>query len=195
MREAKAAAGLDHPYICSIHEVGEAEGKLFFAMEYAEGRTLRDRIAAGPLPLSVALPIAIEVAEALQTAHEKGIVHRDIKPANVMLMERGHAKVMGFGLAKQVARDGEAGQPIDSLMTLTEPGSVPGTPAYMSPEQLKGRAVDHLSDIFSFGVMFYEMLTGVHPFKKETGLATVSAILSEEPKPLTQFIRSVPEPL
>ena len=193
--EAKAAAALDHPYICSIHEVGESEEKLFFAMEYVEGKTLRDRISAGALPFQTALPIAIEVAEALQKAHDHGIIHRDIKPANIMLVDKGHAKVMDFGLAKQVRGIDAAGREVDSLLNLTDAGSAPGTPAYMSPEQLQSKHLDSRSDIFSFGLVFYEMLTGVHPFKRESGWATVSAIASENPKPLTQFIKDASDPL
>ena len=193
--EARAAAALDHPYICSIHEVGESEGRLFFAMEYVEGINLRDRIAAGPVPLPEALSIAVEVSEALQKAHDRGLIHRDIKPANIMLMDNGHAKVMDFGLAKPVV-GGRAPVPGgDDLATLTESGTSPGTPAYMSPEQLQGKPLDPRTDIFSFGVVLYEMLTGVHPFKKEGGLTTASAILSEDPPPVSGLIQGVPERL
>lgn len=193
--EAKAAAALDHPYICSIHEVGETEGRLFFAMEYLEGQTLRDRILKEPIPLKQALQIAVETAEALEVAHEKGIIHRDIKPANIMLMQNGHAKVMDFGLAKQLRRAERIDVQADPLLTLTGEGSAPGTPAYMSPEQLQGKNLDERSDIFSFGVVLYEILTRQHPFKRETGLTTVSAILSEPPKPITQFVKGIPEPV
>ena len=179
IREAKAAAALDHPYICSIHEVGETENRLFFAMEYVPGKTLRERISEGPLPLKQALPIAEEIAEALQVAHEKGMIHRDIKPANIMLMEKGHAKVMDFGLAKEMVSADKQRALADLSVTLTDEGLAPGTPAYMSPEQLHGQALDQRSDIFSFGIVLYEMLSGVHPFKKKTGLTTLSAILSE----------------
>jgi len=194
-REAKAAAALNHPYICSIHEVGETENRLFFAMEYLPGKTLRDRIAEGPLPLKQAFPIAEEIAEALQFAHEKGMIHRDIKPANIMLMEKGHAKVMDFGLAKQLTSAKKERALADLSVTLTDEGLAPGTPAYMSPEQLQGKALDQRSDIFSFGIMLYEMLSGVHPFKKKTGLTTISAILSEDPRPIAEFIQGMPEPL
>ena len=195
IREAQAAAALDHPYICSIHEVGETENRLFFAMEYVPGKTLRDRISEGPLPLKQALPIAEEIAEALQFAHEKGMIHRDIKPANIMLMEKGHAKVMDFGLAKQVMGAEKERALADLSVTLTDEGMAPGTPAYMSPEQLQGKTLDQRSDIFSFGIVLYEMLSGVHPFKKKTGLTTVSAILSEDPRPIAELIQSVPDPL
>jgi tetratricopeptide (TPR) repeat protein/tRNA A-37 threonylcarbamoyl transferase component Bud32 len=193
VREAKAAAALNHPYICSIYEVGEAEDKLFIAMELVEGKTLRDRIRAGPLPHGQALPVAAEIAEALQAAHEKGLIHRDIKPANIMLTTGGHAKVMDFGLAKHFTRpdaDTTAGGP---SMTVTDESMTPGTPAYMSPEQLRGMDLGPRSDIFSFGIVLYEMLSGRHPFKKETGLTTASAILNEEPRPMAGVIEGVPE--
>lgn len=193
IREAKAAAALNHPYICSIHEVGEIEDKLFFAMEYVEGKTLRDRILQGPLPLAEALPIAAEIAEALRVAHDKGVIHRDIKPANIMLTNEGHAKVMDFGLAKQFVRPATDGSPAGMLLTMTDEGMTPGTPAYMSPEQLRGKTLDQRSDIFSFGIVLYEMLSGRHPFKRETGLTTVSAILSEEPQPIASIIESLPD--
>jgi len=191
--EAKAAAALDHPYICSIHEVGETEGKLFFVMEFIAGRTLRDRLQAGPLPCEEALRAAAEIAEALQAAHEKGIIHRDIKPANIMLTGEGHAKVMDFGLAKHYARpDGETAAS-GPAGTVTGENATPGTPAYMSPEQVRGKELDPRSDIFSFGIVLYEMLSGRHPFKKDTGLTTMSAILSEEPPPITGVADGLPE--
>jgi len=195
VREAKAAAALDHPYICSIHEVGETENRLFFAMEYVEGRTLRDRIAEGLLPLKQTLQIAAEIAEALQVAHDKGMIHRDIKPANIMLMEKGHAKVMDFGLAKQVWTPEEGHLQATRSMTQTAEGRTPGTLAYMSPEQLHGQPLDQRSDIFSFGVVLYEMLGGIHPFKKGTGLTTANAILNENPRPLVELIKGLPDPL
>ena len=195
IREARAAAALDHPYVCSIHEVGEADGRLYFAMEYVAGRTLRDRIAEGPIPVKAALEIAVEAAEALQYAHEKGLVHRDIKPANIMLMEKGHAKVMDFGLAKAIAGPRKPGAPHEDLTSLTKDGYSPGTPAYMSPEQLRGEEIDQRSDIFSFGLVLYEMLSGRHPFKGETGFTTASAILKEPPRPLADLDQPVPEGL
>lgn len=196
MREAKAAAALNHPYICGIHEAGEIGDRLFFAMDYIEGQTLRDRIRQGPLPLAQAVPLAAEIAEALQAAHEKGLVHRDIKPANIMLTPEGHAKVMDFGLAKRYAGpDADDTTVAGSLVTLTGEGLTPGTPAYMSPEQLRGRPLDPRSDVFSFGIVLYEMLTGRHPFGHESGLTTANAILSEEPRPLAGAVAGAPEAL
>lgn len=195
VREAKAAAALSHPYICGIHEVGEVEDKLYFAMEFVEGKTLRETLAAGPLPLARAVQVAAEAAEALQAAHEKGLIHRDIKPANIMLTPEGHAKVMDFGLAKHFAGHGPDTDAGGALMTVTGEGLTPGTPAYMSPEQLRGRPLDPRSDIFSFGIVLYETLTGRHPFGKEGGLTTVSAILGEEPPPIAGAVANAPEGL
>ncbi len=192
LREAHSAAALDHPYICSIHEVAESEGKDFIVMEYVDGQTLKDRLAQGPLPLKEAAQIANEVAEALEEAHEKSIIHRDLKPANIMLTRKGHAKVMDFGLAKQLnppeAIEGED----ESVTALTRTGMTLGTLAYMSPEQLRGKTIDARSDIFSFGVVLYEMLAGVHPFKKETGMDTASAILNDAPQPLGELRPDIP---
>jgi len=195
IHEAKAAAALSHPYICSIHEVGEAEDRLFFAMEFVEGKNLRERISQGPLPLEEALLIASEIAEALRFAHEKGLIHRDIKPANVMLTKEGHAKVMDFGLAKHFVKTGLETGPAELTRTATDEGLTPGTLAYMSPEQLRGEDLDQRSDIFSFGVLLYEMLGGRHPFKGESGLTIASAILNEEPQPIAKVIEDVPEDL
>ena len=182
LREARSAAALDHPYICQIHEIGEVEGVGFIAMEYVSGQMLKDKLAAALMPVSESLRIATEIAEALDRAQEKGIVHRDLKPANIMLTSGGHVKLMDFGLAKHVAAVGE--DQVNSLTQLTREGSTVGTVPYMSPEQLKGEAVDFRSDIFSFGIILYEMLTGVHPFIKPDAMATASSILQEEPAPV-----------
>ncbi len=195
MREAHSAAALDHPYICSIHEVGESEGRGFIVMEYIDGVTLKDRLAQGPLPLKEAVQIALEVAEALAAAHTRGIVHRDIKPGNIMLTRTGHAKVMDFGLAKQVIPSGGIESQEQTLTALTREGSTVGTLAYMSPEQLRGEAVDARSDIFSFGVVLYEMVAGAHPFRKKTGMDTASAILTSLPQPLSQLLPGLPRRL
>lgn len=193
MREAKAAAVLDHPYICHIHEVGEADDQPFIVMEYIEGQTLKERIKRGPLPLDEALQTAGEVAEALQEAHEKGVIHRDLKPANIMLTKQGHAKVMDFGIAARLPSSEKALTQEETLTMLTEAGTAVGTLAYMSPEQLRGQSGDQRSDIFSFGLVLYEMLTGCHPFRKDAGMTTVSAILTETPPPLVQHTRQAPE--
>jgi len=192
VREARSAAALDHPYICSIHEVGESEGKGFIVMEYVDGLTLKDKLAPGPLPLKEALQIAIEVAEALEAAHAKTIVHRDIKPANIMLTQTGHAKVMDFGLAKQLIPSGGIENQEQTITALTREGSTVGTLAYMSPEQLRGESVDPRSDVFSFGVVLYEMLAGTHPFRKKTGMDTASAILTTLPQPLDHLRPDIP---
>ncbi len=185
VREARSAAALDHPYICSIHEVGEAGGKSFIVMEHLEGRTLKSRLEQGVLPLKEAMQWASEIAEALVAAHEKGIIHRDLKPANIMLLRTGHAKVMDFGLAKQVSLQGALGSQEDTLTgALTREGSTVGTLPYMSPEQVQGKALDFRSDLFSFGIVLYEMLTGVNPFKKASGFDTADSILRETPAPV-----------
>jgi eukaryotic-like serine/threonine-protein kinase len=157
IREARSAAALDHPYICHINEVAESDPSTgsgqavcYIVMEYVEGRSLKDRVDQGPLPPEEALPIAIEVAEALETAHEKGIIHRDIKPANIMLTVTGHAKVTDFGLAKQLAPAGATDTAAETVTGLTSDGSTVGTLAYMSPEQLPGQSLDGRSDIWAF---------------------------------------------
>ncbi len=195
LREAHSAAVLDHPFICSIHEVGESEGKDFIVMEYVNGQTLRDRLGRGPLPLKEAIQIAGEVAEALEEAHEKKIIHRDLKPANIMLTRKGHAKVMDFGLAKQLIPPGGIESQEQSVTTLSRSGMTLGTLAYMSPEQLRGETIDARSDIFSFGLVLYEMLTGVHPFRKESRMDTVAGILDKEPAPLSQYLEKPLEQL
>ena len=165
LREAKSAAALDHPYISKIYEVGKPEEKSFIAMEYIQGMTLSRRLTETPLPLKKVLEISSEIAEALEAAHKQNIVHRDLKPSNIMLTPEGHVKVMDFGLAKRVTP--VEGQDEEEITTkLTKDDSILGTVPYMSPEQLRGREVDARSDIFSFGVVLYEMLAGVHPLKK-----------------------------
>jgi serine/threonine protein kinase len=195
MREAKSAAALDHPYICHINEVAEAEGKSFIVMEYVEGKTLEKQIEQGPLLLKEALQIAIEIAEALETAHGKGIIHRDLKPANIMLTRNGHAKVMDFGLAKQLIPSGSVEDQEETLSAVTQTGAIVGTLAYMSPEQLQAKPVDARSDIFSLGIMLYEMLTGAHPFKRPSAMETASAILTGTPLPLDHCRRDLPDRL
>ncbi len=190
LREAKSAAALDHPFICHIHEVGEVEGKSFIAMEYIQGTTLREKLTEGPLPVRKALETAGEMAEALEAAHKQKIVHRDLKPSNIMLTPEGHVKVMDFGLAKRVTP--VEGQEQEITTALTKQGSTLGTVPYMSPEQVRGQEVDTRSDIFSFGVVLYEMLTGVNPFKGDTSADTSHAILGETPSPLTRYTEDIP---
>ncbi|MCI0555226.1 MAG: serine/threonine-protein kinase, partial [Anaerolineae bacterium] len=184
IHEAQAAAALDHPNICTIHEIDEADGQLFIAMAYIEGQSLKEKIESGPLKLGEALGIAMQVSEGLQAAHEKGITHRDIKPANIMVTPKGQAKIMDFGLAKL------AGQ-----SRLTKTGMTMGTVAYMSPEQLQGIDVDHCSDIWSFGVVLYEMITGRLPFAAEYEAALAYSIMNETPKPLARYKADVSEGL
>ncbi len=170
LQEAQAAAALDHPNICTIHEINEAEGQTYIAMAYVEGKSLKEKLAAGPLEVSEVLDIAAQVAEGLKRAHGKGIIHRDIKPANIMLTEEDRAKIMDFGLAKLTSGP-------DVTKTLT----VMGTIAYMSPEQARGEAVDQRTDIWSFGAMLYEMLTGQTPFGRRQDQAALDSILPEVP--------------
>jgi len=189
LREARSAAALDHPYICHINEVAKSGGQDFIVMEYVEGQSVKDRLGKGPLSPGEALPIAIEVAEALEAAHGKGIIHRDIKPANVMLTQTGHAKVMDFGLAKQVAPSGAMETAAETVTALTSDGSTVGTLAYMSPEQLRGQEVDGRSDIWALGVTLYEMVSGARPFHGQSGVDLTSAILNQAPRPLPSRVK------
>ena len=198
IREARSAAALDHPFICHIHEVGEVDGIDFIAMEYVEGETLRDRLKKGALSLEETFHVAHELVDALQKAHSQGIVHRDLKPANIMLTPDGHIKVMDFGLAKRVSASGAGDQDITaqaSTRALTRAGTVLGTLAYMSPEQACGEPVDTRSDIFSFGVLMYEMLTGSNPFRRRSAVRTLSAILNQPAPLVSHQISGVPSQL
>jgi tetratricopeptide (TPR) repeat protein/tRNA A-37 threonylcarbamoyl transferase component Bud32 len=181
LREAKSAAALDHPFICQIYETGELEGKAFIAMEYVEGENLSQKMAEGLLPLRDALQTTLEIAEALEVAHKKGIVHRDLKPANIMLTVQGHAKVMDFGLAKQIVTGEESITKTLTQTSLTQKGTVVGTIAYMSPEQARGDEVDGRSDIFALGIILHEMISGKNPFSKPTPVETLTSILRDIP--------------
>jgi serine/threonine protein kinase/TolB-like protein len=181
-REALAAAALDHPYICKIFEIGEDAGTLFLAMEYVTGETLYHRLQDGRLPLGDCVRIAGEIAEALQAAHDGRFLHRDLKPANIMLTQQGHVKVMDFGLAKRVEDLPAPDEATRELgPQLTAHGAIVGTPDYMSPEQVKGLALDARSDLFSFGVILAEMIGGQHPFRKPSIAETLAAVLHEPP--------------
>jgi serine/threonine protein kinase/Tfp pilus assembly protein PilF len=195
IREAHAAARLDHPNICAIHEVGEADGESFIVMQYVEGETLADRIDKKPLDLRESLDVAVQVADALSEAHSQGIIHRDIKPQNIMLTLRGQAKMMDFGLAKVIQQKSVIDSEVTTHSLLTEPGVLVGTVPYLSPEQVRGDTADGRSDIFSFGTMLYKMVTGIHPFAAESNGATISAILTREPPPLARYAANVPTEL
>jgi serine/threonine-protein kinase len=187
VREAQAAAKLDHPNICSIHEVGEEAGHSYIVMQYVEGETLSSRLKKKPLELSELLEVAVQIADALAEAHARGIIHRDIKPQNIMITPRGQAKVMDFGLAKLCADEALLTSEAQTKSLLTEQGTIVGTLPYMSPEQVRGDTVDPRSDVFSFGAVLYEMVTGTRPFAGPSTAKTISAIITEQPPPLTRY--------
>lgn len=195
LREAKSAAALDHPYICKVYEIVEFEGKTFIAMEHVEGETLAGRLESGSLGTKQALKVAEEIAEALECAHKGRIIHRDLKPSNVMLSADGHAKVLDFGLAKRGVTETYDANHEATVTALTHQGVTMGTLPYMSPEQARGETVDARSDIFSFGIILYEMLTGVQPFRKGDPMDTAHAILHEEPPPVARYVDDTPDVL
>jgi TolB-like protein len=184
LREARTASKLNHPHICTIHEVGESDGQVYIAMELVEGQPLSARLAAGALPVEQVLRFGLQLADALAHAHERGIVHRDFKSANIVISAEGRAKVLDFGLAKRLS--GETGEDATTRTqySITGPGAVAGTLAYMAPEQLRGQPTDARSDIWALGVVLYEMASGVQPFHGKTGFELSSAILHEPPPPL-----------
>nr|MDQ5835996.1 serine/threonine protein kinase [Acidobacteriota bacterium] len=194
MKEARAVARLEHSNICAVYGVDEADGHSFIVMQYVEGETLSSLLRRGPLGLGRALDLAAQMVGALSAAHERGVIHGDIKPQNIIVTADGQVKVLDFGLAKLVRQRPGAEGAGDPRQTL-HGGGVVGTPAYMSPEQTRGEDLDQRSDIFSFGVILYEMLAGENPFLRDTIEETISAIRAEDPPPLDASLRDAPERL
>src|SRR6202521_1790772 len=191
-QEARAAGVLNHPGITAVYDIGMAEGAPYIVTELLEGETLRNRLLSGPLPVRKAIDYAVQIAKGLAAAHEKGSVHRDLKPENLFLTKDGRVKILDFGLAKLKPETGEDGKTdMKTVSGGTEPGVVLGTMGYMSPEQVRGRAADKRSDLFAFGTLLYEMLSGQRAFRGDTAADTITAILTKEPPDLSQTNKEI----
>ena len=194
-REAQLASSLNHPNICTIHDIGEQDGQCFIAMELLEGQTLQTRIGGRALPLETFLNLALQIADALEAAHKRGIVHRDLKPSNIFVTDRGDAKLLDFGLAKHARPESSADDAATISGSLTTVGQVVGTIAYMSPEQAQDKDVDARSDIFSLGAVLYEMATGRRAFPGDSPAVVIAEILRSEPKPAKDLNPELPDEL